>query len=91
MGGSRRRKMKFRRTLSVLTAVALLSLLLTCRMDTGFLPTSPAGLPADKVLDVARSYGGPFEYATLLPVALNLTVLPHSPAPAALARRPPAS
>ncbi len=80
--------MKFRRTLSVLTAVALLSLLLTCRMDTGFLPTSPAGLPADKVLDVARSYSGPFEYATLLPVALNLTVeLYRQPNPSAALER----
>ena len=54
----------------------LLSLLVTCRMDTAFGPASsaPAELPADKVLDVARSYEGAFEYETLLPVELNLTV-----------------
>jgi LruC domain-containing protein len=68
--------MSAKRILPVVTVLALLSLLVTCRMDTAFGPASSAAaeLPADKVLDVARSFEGAFEYETLLPVELNLTV-----------------
>ena len=47
MGGKRRKEMSFRRILYVFTIVALLSLLFTCRMDTGFGSASPARLPED--------------------------------------------
>ena len=68
--------MSIKRILPLLTVLALLSLLVTCRMESAFgpAPSATGMLPTDKVLDVARSYSGPFEYATLLPVQVNLTV-----------------
>ncbi len=80
--------MKSRGLISTLTVIALLSLLATCSLDTGFRPASGTELPADQVLDVARSFSGPFAYETLLPVALNLTVqLYQQPSPAAALAR----
>jgi LruC domain-containing protein len=80
--------MKSRGLISALTVLALLSLLATCSLETGFRPASSAELPADQVLDVARSFSGPFEFETLLPVALNLTVqLYQQPGPAAALTR----
>jgi LruC domain-containing protein len=65
-----------KRILPILTVLALLPLLLTCRLESALGPASSGAglLPADRILDVARSYSGPFEYATLLPVEVNLTV-----------------
>lgn len=80
--------MKFRGLIAALSVIALLSLLATCSLETGFRPASGTELPADQVLDVARSYSGPFTYETLLPVALNLTVqLYQQPSPAAALAR----
>ncbi len=80
--------MKPKLPIYALTLLVLLSLLGTCRMDTGFGAAPPGELPADKVLDVARSYSGPFTYETLLPVALKLTVeLYEKPDPMAALER----
>ena len=74
--GGRRMRVSIKRILPILTVLALLPLLLTCRLESALGPASSGAglLPADRILDVARSYSGPFEYATLLPVEVNLTV-----------------
>jgi LruC domain-containing protein len=80
--------MKGQRIPILFVAIALLSLPVACRMDTSFSPASPTGLPADEILDVSRSFSGPFGYQTVLPVALNLTVnLYREPSPAAALER----
>jgi LruC domain-containing protein len=61
----------------LLVAVAVILLLGTCsfeRLLTGTAPSSPPPLPSDQVSYLPRAVAESFEFKTLLPVDVNLTV-----------------
>jgi LruC domain-containing protein len=65
------------RALGAISA-AVITILASCALSVPRPGAGSTELPPDTVADVTRTYAGDFDFATVLPVALKLTVSPYT-------------